>query len=59
MSKNDYQITKVEQLPDDVENLIHFGHVKDEANNGIVCNYKNFALVIKNSCGSASLHNVF
>ena len=49
MSKNNYHITKVEQLPDEVENLIHQGHVRDEADNSIVCNYKKFCLVVKES----------
>ena len=49
MSENNYHITKVDQLPDEVENLIHQGHVQDEAKNGIICNYKKFALVVKDS----------
>jgi ribosomal protein S18 acetylase RimI-like enzyme len=51
MSKKNYHIEQADQLPDEVENLIHQGHVRDEAENGIVCNYKKFALVIKDSEG--------
>ena len=47
MSQNHYHITKVDQLPDEVEKLIHRGHVQDEADNGVVCRYKKFALVVK------------
>lgn len=47
MGENNCYITKVDQLLDEVENLIHQGHVRDEATNGIVCNYKKFALVVK------------
>lgn len=49
MSETNYHITKVYQLPDEVENLIHQGHVQDEADNGIICKYKKFALVVKDS----------
>lgn len=51
MSKKNYHIEQTEQLPDEVENLIHQGHVRDEAENGVVCNYKKFALVVKDSEG--------
>ena len=33
MSENNYHINQVDQLPDEVENLIHQGHVQDEAEN--------------------------
>ena len=49
MSENNYHIDQVDQLPDEVENLIHQGHVQDEADNGIICNYKKFALVLKDN----------
>lgn len=63
MSKDNYHITKVDQLLDEVENLIHQGHVRDEADNGIVCNYKKFALVVKDSedeiVGALQAYTVF
>ena len=49
MSDNNYHIEKVDQLPDEIENLIHDGHVQDEANSGIICNYKKFSLVLKDN----------
>jgi hypothetical protein len=38
-------IELVNQLPDEVEDLIHQGHVQDEADNGIICNYKKCGFV--------------
>jgi ribosomal protein S18 acetylase RimI-like enzyme len=46
-----YKIEQLDNLPEDVENLVSLGHVKDEAKNGIVCNYKNFSIVMKNNIG--------
>ena len=43
---NEYQIEQLDELPEDIENLVHLGHVKDEADNGIVCNYKKFSIVM-------------
>lgn len=51
MSKKTYHIEQVDQLPNEVKNLIHQGHVRDEAENDIVCNYKKFALLVKDSEG--------
>ena len=49
---NEYQIEQLDELPEDIENLVHLGHVKDEADNGIVCNYKKFSIVMKNNSGT-------
>ena len=51
MGENNYHISRFDQLPDEVEGLIEQGHARDEADNGIVCNYKRFALAVKSSEG--------
>jgi len=51
MSEKSYTIVKIDQLPSEVEDLIHKGHVEDEAKNGIVCNYKKFSILIKDKEG--------
>ncbi len=51
MSKQNYHITKVDQLPDEVVKFIELGHVQDEAKSGIICDYKKFALVVENNEG--------
>ena len=44
---NEYQIEQLDELSEETENLIHQGHVLNEADNGIVCSYKKFAILIK------------
>jgi ribosomal protein S18 acetylase RimI-like enzyme len=42
-----YTFEYLDKLPEEVESMIHAGHVKDEAGNGIICNYQTFSIVIK------------
>jgi ribosomal protein S18 acetylase RimI-like enzyme len=49
---DNYQIEQIDDLPTDIESLIHQGHVKDEANHRIACNYKKLAILIKNANGA-------
>lgn len=51
MNDQEYIIEQVDELPEDVGNLIHQGHVKDETNKGIVCNYKKVSILIKSNNG--------
>lgn len=42
MKKDAYHVTKVDQPPDEAENLIHQDHAQDKAEGGIVYNHKKF-----------------
>ena len=44
-----YNIEQFNKLPKDIQNLAHLGHVKDETKNGVICDYKKFAIVMKNN----------
>tara|TARA_B110000093_G_C12669301_1_gene285511 strand:- start:73 stop:195 length:123 start_codon:yes stop_codon:yes gene_type:complete len=37
MSK--YKFEEIEQFSAELEDFIHKGHIQDEANNSIICNY--------------------
>jgi ribosomal protein S18 acetylase RimI-like enzyme len=42
-----YQIEQIDELPEDVEDIIQQGHIQDEKLQNIICNYKKFALILK------------
>lgn len=42
-----YTIEYLESIPPHLEEMISHGHKNDEADQGIVCNYQKFSLVIK------------
>jgi ribosomal protein S18 acetylase RimI-like enzyme len=46
---NDFTIENLDHLPLEIANVISKGHIQDEAKAGIVCDYKQFSLVLKNS----------
>lgn len=51
MHPKTYEIELLDDLPSDVEDMIHYGHVKDEADKGIICDYKKFVLTLKDAHG--------
>lgn len=46
---SDFILEQIDDVPSDLEAMSHQGHVYDEAQNGVVCNYKKFSIVIKNN----------
>lgn len=59
----EFVFEKTSSLPSDLEKEIHQGHIKDEAEKGIVCSYKKFALLLKDSdsqlLGALSAYTAF
>ena len=51
--KSNQSSVEQRQILADLHWLIHQGHVKDETNKGIVCNYKKFSILIKSNNGTA------
>ena len=45
----EFNCKHIEQLPKEIEEKVHQGHVKDEFDNGIVCNYKRFSIVLEHN----------
>jgi len=55
-------IEKVNELPENIQSKITQGHIKDEANNGIVCDYNKFSLILKdtdNVIGAITAYTAF
>lgn len=46
---NGYTIGYADNLPDGLDKKIYQGHIKDEADHGVICNYKVFSLISKNN----------
>lgn len=46
------QINEIKQLPPEVDDLVHKGHIQDEAARGIICGYKKFTLVARDEGSS-------
>lgn len=49
ITMKDLTIGFTTDLPKSIQGKITQGHIKDEASNGIVCNYKTFTLTLKDS----------
>lgn len=52
MKPKNYEIELLSELPSDIEDMIQNGHVKDEADKGIICNYKKFVIAVKDETGA-------
>jgi ribosomal protein S18 acetylase RimI-like enzyme len=48
----DFKIEYVDTLSDNISEKIHQGHIVDESVHGVVCNYKKFSLIVKNTNGN-------
>ena len=46
---DNYIVEYSNDLPDWVSDKVLQGHVADEAANGVICNYKSFSLIVKNT----------
>ncbi len=44
-----YSLVYLEELPKYAEEIIHQGHIRDEAAEGIVCNYKSGSRLLQKS----------
>lgn len=46
---DNFKLEHLETLPTSIKRMVHQGHLKDESSSGIICNYKPFSIVAKNS----------
>lgn len=47
----DHSTEFLDRLPAEIHDKVQQGHVDDEAGHGIVCDYKSFAITIRNAAG--------
>ena len=46
---DEYAVEYLDSVPENIDEVVHHGHIIDEAAHGVVCNYNLFCFVIRNS----------
>lgn len=49
-----HDVTRFEELPDEIASLVEAGHTAYESSHGVACDYKPFSLVLRDGTGAVS-----